>query len=286
MSTEPGEDAPASDLRVFHLDREGSDERLARMVELLDVQDAEASVAALRRECLGRLAVAAGETALDLGSGTGTVARELAALVGPGGRVLGAEPNARMREVAAGRAEGTVPAPVWLDATADDLPLEDGSVDVVWCERVFQHLDDPQAAAAEIARVLRPGGRAAVLDADHGSQVSTIGSIALHRVLQDAMLRHAPNPFAARHLPRQLRAAGLEVDAEVSSRAYFPPPHLLRTGAMMRVVADQAVGDGTLSPQDRDEAFAELERSADSGEAFVAVTVFGFVARRPVAHGR
>jgi SAM-dependent methyltransferase len=276
---------PAAGLRVFHLDREGTDEGAARMVMLLDVQDAATPVVALRQECLDRLAPRPGETALDIGSGTGTVARTLAGLVGPDGRVLGAEPNARMRQVATERSQGLDPAPTWLDATADALPLEDGSVDVVWCERVFQHLDDPQAAAHEIARVLRPGGRAAVVDADHGSQVSTVGSIRFQRALLDAMLHHAPNPFAARWLPRQLRAAGLEVEPEVSSRAYLPPPHLLRTGAIMRVIADQAVGDGTITAEERDEVFADLERATDAGEAFAAVTVFRFVARRPGPDG-
>jgi SAM-dependent methyltransferase len=47
--------------------------------------------------------------------------------------------------------------------TADRLPFEDGSVDVLRCERVLQHLDEPEDARRD-ARVLRPGGRAVVLD--------------------------------------------------------------------------------------------------------------------------
>ena len=71
----------------------------------------------------------------------------------------------------------------------------------------------------------------------------------------------------------------------MSSRAYLPPPHLLRTGAIMRVIADQAVGDGTITAEERDEVFAGLERATDAGEAFAAVTVFGFVARKAGPEG-
>ena len=40
---------------------------------------------------------------------------------------------------------------------------------MIWCERVLQHLHDPQAAIDDFARVLRPGGRAVLLDSDHAT---------------------------------------------------------------------------------------------------------------------
>ena len=63
----------------------------------------------------------------------------------PDGRAIGVEPNAKLREIAEARA--TAAARVsFVAGLAGDLPLADGSVDVLWCERVLQHLSDPQAA--------------------------------------------------------------------------------------------------------------------------------------------
>jgi ubiquinone/menaquinone biosynthesis C-methylase UbiE len=64
-----------------------------------------------------------------------------------------------------------VPNVSFIDGLAGALPLEDSSVDLVWCERVLQHLNDPQAAIDDIARVPRTGGRAVLLDADQGTRI-------------------------------------------------------------------------------------------------------------------
>jgi ubiquinone/menaquinone biosynthesis C-methylase UbiE len=100
------------------------------------------------------LAPGPGETVLDLGCGTGTAAL-LAA--GRGARVIGVDPAARL--LAAGRRAATAAG---LDAEfvlgdASSLPVPDGSVDAV--VSVFGVIFAPDAgrAAAEIARVLRPG---------------------------------------------------------------------------------------------------------------------------------
>ena len=88
------------------------------------------------------------------------------------GWVTGIEPNARLRALAASRAESHgIPNVSFIDGLAGALPFADSSVDLVWCERVLQHLSDPQAAIDDIARVLRPGGRAVLLDADQETRI-------------------------------------------------------------------------------------------------------------------
>jgi ubiquinone/menaquinone biosynthesis C-methylase UbiE len=129
------------------------------MVQVLDLQDSALSIRRLRDWALAAVALQSGEVAVDVGSGTGTMARELGALVGRGGRAIGVEPNARLRGIAVERA-GEQADVEFADGRAGALPFADGSVDLVWCERVLQHLHDPQAAIDDFARVLRPGGRA------------------------------------------------------------------------------------------------------------------------------
>jgi ubiquinone/menaquinone biosynthesis C-methylase UbiE len=140
------------------------DESVAQMVGLLDMQDALPSARRLHDWAIEVAAVRPGDQVVDLGNGTGTMSRRLAGLVaaeaatdGPTGWATGVEPNARLRAVATSRAEDSgVPNVSFVDGLAGALPFDDSSVDLVWCERVIQHLSDPQAAIDDIARVLRP----------------------------------------------------------------------------------------------------------------------------------
>lgn len=94
-------------------------------------------------------------TILDLGSGVGRLTPALAETFG--GPVYGVEPSAKMR--AAAEAGATHPAVTYLAGEAAAIPLADASVDAVLMFLSIHHVPDRTAAAAEIRRVLKPGGR-------------------------------------------------------------------------------------------------------------------------------
>lgn len=94
---------------------------------------------------------------LDLGCGTGRFTAALAEAYGC--PVVGVEPSAAMLEVAATRGE---PQVLWKQGGAEDIPLEDGTVGLVFMSQVFHHLSDPRRALDEIRRVLTPSGYLAV----------------------------------------------------------------------------------------------------------------------------
>ena len=118
----------------------------------------------LTRRLARTMGLRAGEKVLDIASGPGTTAFMLAAEFGVevDGVDLGDQAVARANAKAA---EGGVAATVRFHVgDAERLPLPDGSVDAVVCECAFCTFPDKPTAAAEMARVLRPGGRIGITD--------------------------------------------------------------------------------------------------------------------------
>lgn len=111
-----------------------------------------------RRQALRRAGLAPGMAVLDVGIGTGLVAREALALIGPGGRLTGVDPSPGM--MAQVHAAGAT----LLQGRAEALPVGDASADFVSMGYALRHLSDLRAAFAEFARVLRPGGRLLLLE--------------------------------------------------------------------------------------------------------------------------
>jgi arsenite methyltransferase len=106
-----------------------------------------------------------GETVLDLGSGGGIDVLLSAARVGPTGRAIGVDMTDEMIELSRRNARDAKAANVdFLKGTIEALPLPDASVDVVISNCVINLAADKPAVFAEIARVLRPGGRIGVSD--------------------------------------------------------------------------------------------------------------------------
>lgn len=97
-----------------------------------------------------------GLVAADIGAGTGISSRLLARR---GVRVYAIEPNAPMRHQGE---QDSDPHIEWRDATGESTGLGARSVDLVLCAQAFHWLD-AQRALAEFRRILKPGGRAAVL---------------------------------------------------------------------------------------------------------------------------
>jgi SAM-dependent methyltransferase len=107
----------------------------------------------------------AGATVLDIGSGAGLDCILAAHAAGPAGRVIGVDPSPAMRKLAAGYVAGFGLSHVELvEGTAEQLPVDDATIDIVISNCVLCLSADPEAVWAEIGRVLRPGGRFTISD--------------------------------------------------------------------------------------------------------------------------
>lgn len=106
-----------------------------------------------------------GETVLDLGSGAGGDVLISARRVGPTGRAIGLDMTTEMLDLARKNAEDAGVGNVeFLHGYLEEIPLPDGSVDVVISNCVINLAADKNVVLAEAARVTRPGGRFAVSD--------------------------------------------------------------------------------------------------------------------------
>jgi ubiquinone/menaquinone biosynthesis C-methylase UbiE len=120
----------------------------------------------LRQWTLDLAGLQAGNVILDVGCGTGTLLLAAAERVGPSGALHGLEPSAEMAAHARHKAEAhRVPLQV-VEGSADRLPYPRTSFDAVFSTLVFHHLPRSMQAGAirEMRRVLRPGGRAVIVE--------------------------------------------------------------------------------------------------------------------------
>jgi len=175
--------------------------------------DAVAAVAvrdrAIKRRVLACAAIASGEDVLDVGCGTGTLAIA-AAGAAPGATVTGLDADPSILAKARNKAAGAGVEVGFDEAMSTALPYADASFDLVLSTLFFHHLPDEakHQTAAELVRVLRPGGRLVV--GDLGRPQDPLMRVAV-RVTVQLLDGVATTALSVRgELPDVLTAAGLE----------------------------------------------------------------------------
>lgn len=169
-----------------------------------------------------------GTRVLDVASGTGVVARQVAARLGTTGSVTGIDLNPHMLEVAREMSAREGLSIEWHEGRAESLPMQDESFDLVLCQQALQFFTDREAALAEMFRVLAEDGRVAV------SAWQGIEHHPFYQMLDDVIQHHLGMSGVgdifklgdAEELRALLTTAGfcdIEI-AQVSITARFPDP--------------------------------------------------------------
>lgn len=153
-----------------------------------------------RLRTLAGLALGRGERVLDAGCGTGLLLEQEALAVGSEGRAEGLDYSDDMLAHARGRC-ADLPQVGLQQGSVESLPFDDASFDALSCTQCLLYVEDLDRALAEFYRVLKPGGRIAVLETDWTGAVLNSRDQALTQRIFDAWDLACANP----NLPKRLR---------------------------------------------------------------------------------
>ena len=264
------------DAPTFHDVDSSSDERRTAAVGALDVQAQWPSIQRLHAWLLEQLGPLPGIHVIDVGCGTGEDVRGLAVSVGPSGSATGVDPSETMLGEARRRAEAARNRAHFVRGSADRLPAAAGSLDLVRCERVLQHLADPSVAVREMARVLRPGGRIGLIDTDWRTLATWPGDPHVAAAWREDW-GGVPSPGVGAQLLDLVLHHGF-ADARLATEALVLRPRTLDQPPVSLVLAHaarRAAAAGEAAAWSR-----ALEDSAARGSFVFAVTLYAVVARR------
>jgi ubiquinone/menaquinone biosynthesis C-methylase UbiE len=134
---------------------------------------------------LARFGLQAGQTVLDLGSGPGFWTLPLAEIVGPNGQVWALDVSQELLDALA--ACNPPPQVRLLLGELPKIDLPDASVNLVWLALVFHEVEPPEQLVSELLRVVRNGGRVAILDWRPDAE-GEAGPPRTHRVRPDQLI--------------------------------------------------------------------------------------------------
>ena len=240
-------------------------------------------VVAQRAATLDALALQAGERVVDIGSGPGLLAVEMAEQVGPAGQVIGLDLSDSMLALSRRRC-GDLPTdkcPRFLKADAARLPFADSTFDVAVSTQVYEYVPDVPAALAELYRVLRPRGRVLILDTDWDSIVWAAGDQARMQRLLKAWADRFADPHLPRRLSWQLQDSGFQVERRevlvLFNPEYDPDTYSIANGQIM---ADFAVAQGRMLREETEAWMHDLQRLGSEGRYFFSLNRYLFLATK------
>lgn len=174
------------------------------------LDDVEAIAAAPKKASVQALALSPGDSVLDVGCGTGADVRLLAEAVGPFGRAVGLDESPAMIDTAKSRATAC-PNVEFVVGDAVGMPFSDDEFSAARIERALQHIKQPAAAIAEMARVVRPGGRLIAMEPDWDTLAISAADLEMTRAVVRMSAGRFRNPDAGRRLPEWFDRAGVEI---------------------------------------------------------------------------
>ena len=254
------------------------DEMIGQIIDALEDRATDPSMTEIVERYFGDLDWPDGGTLLEIGCGTGPVARA-AARHSPGTGVIGTDPAAELIDEARRRAKD-IPNLRFETCDGAMQPQEAASVDAVILHTVLSHVTDPPALLAEAFRVLRPGGQLVICDADFSRlSLALCPDDPLEACAIGFSRNFVTDPWLAGRLRPLLAEAGFETGIFRTETRLDLDGH--GGPVWTRFATGRLVSDGIIGQPLADALVAECERRIAAG------TLYGFnpfvtaIARRP-----
>jgi arsenite methyltransferase len=138
-----------------------------------------------RIQTIEALALRAGEQVLDAGCGTGLLVHGMSSTIGSQGRIIGVDLSNDMLELAKQRCSEMANIEL-QQGSVTELDFADNSFDAASCIQTLLYVDDVEMALSELYRVLKPGGRVAIIETDWRGAVLNSPDDVMTRKILDA----------------------------------------------------------------------------------------------------
>ena len=222
-----------------------------------------------------------GERVLDIGTGPGFLAAEMAEAVGPGGEIRCIDMSEPMLDMAKNRCAGKP----WLSfqsGSATELPYGDATFDAAVSVQVYEYIPDITRALSELYRVIRPGGRAAVVSTDWDAIAWHASDNArMSRVLA-AFEEHCAYTALPRTLAPKLRQAGFVLKEPrilpQFNPVYDPDSYSYR---IARLISSFVPGRQGVTEQEAHGWLEDLRATGERGEYFFSLNQYLYLVMKP-----
>ncbi len=269
---------------IYQVSHELDDTTAQSVINRLEFRGTDPTFNRMRDAYLDKITFPPNTNVLEIGCGTGVLARALVKREGFTGQVTGFDQSPALlsaaRQLAAD--EGVEHLVEFHLGDAHALDVADANFDAVIAHTLVSHVRDPLAVVKETARVVKPGGTVAIFDGDYASWTHGCSDPELGKAMEDGIIATVvSHPRVMRDMARLLREAGLElvetmphVYAEVGAGIFF-----LGAAEAYGPLVAQA---GLISEARMNVWLSEQRRSAEDGTFFGASNYYAYLATRPV----
>ncbi len=252
------------------------------LADVLERRGEEPGQTRIREEWLDLLGIRVGQTVLDVGAGTGVVARAVARRVAPEGKVIALDPSPVLLDEARARArreglEGYVEARI---GTATEHGLPPTSVDAVVAATVFMHLEHPREALQSLRPTLKPGAVLSLFDQDYATLIFDHPDTATTEQIVRAIVESRADGRAGRRLFGWLVDLGLR-DVAVRTFSYAESGRAGYLFTLAERGSDMAVRQGWIGQETAEAWLEDLRASNRRGSFFGALTYVTAWGRAP-----